>query len=67
MHKTEKAVRRIAEMDRTGLVRMLRGMACKFELDFTDEYLQDVSIERLRHIAVAACLHANGRAKRDTA
>jgi len=48
---------RLAAMNRAALVRVLRGMDCGFELDFTDEFVQTVSLERLRHIIMAARLH----------
>ena len=56
----DRDVQRISNMDRKGLVRMLRTMDCDFELDFSDEFLRSVSLERLRHIAVAASLCAHG-------
>jgi hypothetical protein len=48
---------RLAAMSRAELVRILRGMHCTFQLDFTDEFLRTVSLERLRHIILAASLH----------
>jgi hypothetical protein len=51
-------LKRAAEMDRLQLIGMLRSLHCGFELDFTDEFLETVSLERLRHIVVAAALHA---------
>jgi hypothetical protein len=50
-------VTEIAEMDRLRLVVYLREMKCSFPIDFTDEYLETVSLDRLRHIAVAVSLH----------
>ena len=55
----KKEVRRISTMDRIGLVRTLRGLHCNFELDFTDEFLESISLQRLRHIVTAAMLHAH--------
>ena len=52
---------RLAAMDRAALMRILRGMDCEFELDFTDEFLQTVSLARLRHIILAARLHEGRR------
>ena len=45
----------IVGLDRDALIRRLRGMSCKFELDFTDEFLQSISLGRLRHIILAVC------------
>ena len=53
----EKVARKISAMGSTILVRMLRGLNCSFELDFTDDFFDSVSLERLRHIAVAASMH----------
>lgn len=53
----EKDAQRIATMDRESLIRMLQRIHCSFELDFTDEFLQSVSLERLRHMTIAAKLH----------
>jgi hypothetical protein len=50
-------VTEIAEMDRLRLVGFLRELHCGFPIDFTDDYLNSVSIDRLRHIALAAFLH----------
>jgi hypothetical protein len=44
-------------MDRSQLVQTLRDLKCPFEVDFSDEFLQSISIERLRHILMAATLH----------
>lgn len=63
--RIDKEVQRISMMGRKGLVRMLRKLHCDFELDFTDEFLRGVSLERLRHIAVAAALHTHGETPAD--
>ena len=54
----DQLAKQLAQMDREGLVDTLRSMQCKFEMDFSDEFLDSVSIERLRHITLAASLHA---------
>ena len=56
--QVEVLVKRIAEMDRVGLVRFLRGLDVDFTIDFTDDFLDTVSLERLRHITLAAALRA---------
>lgn len=45
-------------MDRDGMVRFLRALDCDFQIDFTDEYLEAISLERLQHLVAAAGLHA---------
>jgi len=44
-------------MDRDQLIGMLRKMECTFRLDFTEEFLHSVNLERLRHIVLSAGLH----------
>jgi hypothetical protein len=39
----------------------LHRLRCRFQLDFTDDFLESVSLERLRHIALAASLHEVAR------
>ena len=56
--KTENLMDRIRSMDREGLVRFLRNLDCDFPIDFTDEFLGSLSLGRLRHIILAAVLHA---------
>jgi hypothetical protein len=55
--QVETLVKEIQTMDRGGLIHLLRSMQCDFEIDFTDEFLDSISIERLRHIALAGSLH----------
>jgi len=50
---------RIAEMDRPSLIKALRELKCDFKMDFDEEFLTGVSIERLRHILLAVCMHAH--------
>ena len=55
MHQEATALSREEIIDR------LRTMDCEFTLDFTDQYLQSVSLERLRHIFLAASIHDHKR------
>lgn len=54
---TEEFAVKIAGMGQAELVDLLRTMDCAFDLDFSAEYLGSLSLERLRHIALAALLH----------
>jgi len=56
--RVETLVKRIAEMDRDCLVHFLRGLDVNFTVDFTDEFLDTVTLEHLRHITLAAALRA---------
>jgi hypothetical protein len=53
----EKMAAQIAGMDRQHVLDLLMNMQCTFPLDFTQEFFESLSIERLRHIALAASLH----------
>lgn len=46
----------IAELDRFELTRRIKKFKGRFELDFTDSYLKKQSLDRLRHILMAAIL-----------
>ncbi len=52
--ETEQFVQEISRMNRRSLIGALRHLHCDFELDFTDEFLNSISLDRLRHIAIAA-------------
>jgi len=47
----------IAVMKRPQLVRMLRGMKCGFKVHFSEKYVNSMSLDRLRHVALAASMH----------
>ena len=50
--------KQLATMDRVELVGFIRNLKCTFQMDFTDDFLGSMSLGRLRHVAVAAALHA---------
>ena len=54
--KVDAPAAKIATMSRSELIRLLRQLRCTFELDFTDEFLESASLDRLRHIVLAATL-----------
>jgi hypothetical protein len=47
----------VSGMDRRALIRAILGVKCDFPVDFTPRQLEALSLERLRHIYVALCLH----------
>ena len=57
----DELAKSVAGMDREALISMLGRMRCTFPLDFTQEFLRTVSLEKLRHIVLSAGLHAHGR------
>lgn len=56
--RTEELVVAIMQMDRAELVETLRGFNCGFRMDFTDDFLGAISLDRLKHIVVAAGLQS---------
>ena len=55
-HQVEELICVVSGMDRPALVRQFRAYRSTFPLDFTPEFLETVSLDRLRHIFVALCL-----------
>ena len=55
-HQVEELICLVSAMDRTELVRQFRNYRAPFRVDFTDSFLQNTPVERLRHIFVAMCL-----------
>ena len=47
----------VESLDREGCITQLRRIR-RPKLDFTEEYLQGQSLDKLRHIVMAAFLHA---------
>ena len=54
----EKAATSIATLGRSELKRQIKNFRGRFKLDFTDAYLDAASVDRLRHILLAALLTA---------
>jgi hypothetical protein len=61
-NRLEQLADMIVTMDRPGLVRTLRDLHCDFKMDFSDDFLNSMSIERLRHVVLAASLHDHNAA-----
>lgn len=53
----DKLATDIATMDRLHLISLLRDLPYSFPMDFSDEFLDTISLERLRHIALGASMH----------
>jgi len=47
----------IAALDRNELKRRIRNFRGRFRLDFTEDYLNNISVDRLRHILLAALIN----------
>ena len=47
----------IASLGRDELKRRIKGFRGRFKLDFNEDYLNNISIDRLRHILLAALIN----------
>ena len=54
----DKEATSIAALDRNELKRRIRSFRGRFKLDFTEDYLNNLSVDRLRHILLAALINA---------
>jgi len=48
----------IAVLGRAELKRRIKRFRGRFKLDFTEDYLNSLSVDRLRHILLAALMNA---------
>jgi len=53
----DKEATSIAVLGRNELKRRIRNFRGRFKLDFTEDYLNKTSVERLRHILLAALIN----------
>ncbi|HEY1684973.1 MAG TPA: hypothetical protein VGG19_09430 [Tepidisphaeraceae bacterium] len=49
----------VASLDRPALIEQFRQCPATFPLDFTDEFLRNTPLDRLKHIFMAICLQSN--------
>ena len=57
----ERSASSIAALSRDQLKRRIQGFRGRFKLDFTEDYLNAISVDRLRHILLAALINAKAR------
>jgi hypothetical protein len=50
----EQLVKRVASLGRSDVEQKIKNFNGRFRLDFTDEYLKGLSLDRLKHILFAA-------------
>ncbi len=53
----EQAATSIAALGRDELKRRIRSFRGRFKLDFSEDYLNALSVDRLRHILLAALIN----------
>jgi hypothetical protein len=56
--QVEELIDMVAGLDRPELIQQFRSYHAVFPLDFTDDFLASLPIDRLRHIFVALCLQS---------
>jgi len=56
----EREATSIAALGRHELERRIRNYRGRFKLDFTQDYLKKLSVDRLRHILMAALMNSKG-------
>jgi len=57
----EQTATSIASLGRGELTRRIRNFKGRFKLDFTEDYLNSLSLDRLKHILFAALINARPR------
>jgi hypothetical protein len=56
--QVEELISLVSSLDRAGIVEQFNTYQASFPLDFTPEFLNKTSLERLKHIFVALCLQS---------
>jgi hypothetical protein len=54
--QVEEFICLVAAMDRDDVIHHIHDYRATFPLDFTDDFLATVPLDRLRHIFIALCL-----------
>jgi hypothetical protein len=54
----EQTAASVASLNKDELKRQIRNFNGRFKLDFTDNYLDNIGVDRLRHILLAALINA---------
>ena len=54
----EQTATSIASLGRNELKSRIKNFKGRFRLDFSDDYLSNVSVDRLRHVLLAALMNA---------
>ena len=57
-HQVEELICLVASLDKAQLTKQFMTFRASFPVDFTPEFLERLSVERMRHIFVALCLQA---------
>ena len=57
-HQVEELICLVASLDKPALATQFKEFRGNFPIDFTPEFLESLSLDRMRHIFVALCLQA---------
>ena len=57
----EQTATSLASLGRNELKRRIKNFKGRFKLDFSEDFLENVSVDRLRHILLAALINAHPR------
>ena len=57
-YQVEELICLVSSLDKRALTAQFLGFRGNFPVDFTPEFLDALSVERLRHIFVALCLQS---------
>jgi hypothetical protein len=55
-HQIEELMKLVMALDRERIIEQFHNFRATFPVDFTRDFLETQSLERLRHIFVAMCL-----------
>jgi hypothetical protein len=55
----EQTATSISVLSKDELKKRIRNFKGRFKLDFSDDYLSNLSVDRLRHILLSALINAN--------
>ena len=53
----EQTATSISSLNREELKRRIKNFKGRFRLDFTDDYLENLPVDRLRHVLLAALIN----------
>ena len=56
-HQIDDLITLVSALDRDALLGQFHSYRASFPVDFTDDFLNELPLERMRHIFVAMCLH----------
>jgi hypothetical protein len=55
--QVEELIGLVSSLDKTALMQHFGSYQASFPVDFTRDFLESQSVDRLRHLFVAMCLH----------